>query len=202
MKRPLIICFMLLIITGNFAQEKNIETKSVSIENLITFIVENYAISNRDTFQNKNITFLLQSPSANSFSQDVVILKQAFKLLSSRLSEDDKLSIVTYSGINGVALKQTSPKNLKKILYAIDNLGDNIKELHEDGIILAYDYTKEHFLDDAINTIVMVRNPNSSSQEKLTKQKNIEKQQKKAQTGAVLITALSLLPELITVIKN
>lgn len=202
MRTFIITMLILLNATVSKGQERNIETKSVSLENLITFIVENYAIRNTDTEQTKNLTFLIQVPQVNNTSQEGIILKQAFKLLSSRLDEENKISIVTYSGINGVALKQTSPKNLKKILYTVDNLNSSVKEFHEDGIILAYKYANEIFNEDAINTVVMVRSSTVSSSVSNHQSVTNTNKSKRVRNGAVLITALSLLPELISVIKD
>lgn len=202
MRTFIITMLILLNATVSKGQERNIETKSVSLENLITFIVENYAIRNTDTEQTKNLTFLIQVPQVNNTSQEGIILKQAFKLLSSRLDEENKISIVTYSGVNGVALKQTSPKNLKKILYTVDNLNSSVKEFHEDGIILAYKYANEIFNEDAINTVVMVRSSTVSSSVSNHQSVTNTNKSKRVRNGAVLITALSLLPELISVIKD
>jgi len=86
------------IAMSSIAQEKNIITKSVSLDNLITFIVDNYATQNENLeFDFQNITFLIQVPETSLSIEDKVILKQAFKILSNRLTEDDLISIITYS---------------------------------------------------------------------------------------------------------
>ena len=133
MKTFITLIFVVFTIAPSIAQEKNIETFSVSIENLIPFIVDNYASSFNDESANKNLTFLIQVSGVGLDIESKIILKQAFKLLSKRLTENDNISIVTYSGFNWVALKQTSPKNLKKILFAINDFKSNIKEFHKDG---------------------------------------------------------------------
>jgi hypothetical protein len=133
--------------------------------------------------------------------EDKVILKQAFKLLSKRLSENDLISIITYSGINGIALNQTEPYNLKRILHTIDNFKSSIKEIYPDGIELAYDYAEENFNEEAINTVVMIRNSNILAQNYNTSVLTAQSQQK-SKNNAVLLTAITLLPELIAIIKN
>jgi secreted protein with Ig-like and vWFA domain len=202
MKAVIILILALFVNATSSAQEKNIETQSVSIENLITFIVENYDTATEDEVQElKNISFLLQVSNVNQSVEAAVILKQAFKLLSKRLNEDDRISIITYSGINGVALGQTSPKELKKLLYTIDNLGSSVKEFHEDGIELAYEYTKENFIEESINSVVMIRNPNISREVSSNLVTQTTEAPKK-KSNAVLLTAITLLPEIIAVIKN
>jgi len=201
MKTFITLIFVVFTIAPSIVQEKNIETFSVSIENLIPFIVDNYASSFNDESANKNLTFLIQVSGVGLDIESKIILKQAFKLLSKRLTENDNISIVTYSGFNGVALKQTSPKNLKKILFAINDFKSNVKEFYKDGIELAYAYTKKNFKDDAINSVIIIRNPNASISDTAYNNSAVTIQPKK-KNNAVLITAISLLPELIAIIKN
>lgn len=49
---------VLTIFSTSFAQQQNIETKSVVIENLISFMVDEYSISS-DSIPKHNITFLI-----------------------------------------------------------------------------------------------------------------------------------------------
>lgn len=203
MKTLITIILSAFVIATSIAQEKNIETKSVEIDNLISFVVQNYLTPNKDSgLEMRNITFLIQVPETDLSIENQVILKQAFKLLSNRLAEDDFISIVTYSGFSGIALKQTEPSDLKKILYTLNNLKSSVKEFYNDGIELAYDYAKDNFDDDAINTVVMIRNPNMINSINTSSNMIAAKTIKKKNNGTVLITALSLLPELIAVIKN
>ena len=201
MKALITLILTAFLATTSIAQEMNIETKSVALDNLITFIVENYSVKSEDTESDQqNISFLIQVPETNLSIEDNVILKQAFKLLSNRLTEDDLISIITYSGFNGVALKQVEPNDIKRILHTINNFKSSIKEFHQDGIELAYKYAKENFDEEAINSVVMVRNPNISSESENTSLLPVKPQKKK--NNAVLITAISLLPELLAIIKN
>ncbi len=198
MKTIFTLMLIIVSVTISTAQEKNIETQSVSIENLIGFIVEHYKLNVEDASEAKNITFLIQASENNSI-EDAVILKQSFKLLSKRLTEDDVISIVTYSGINGVALSQCPSKDIKKILYVINNLKESIKELHEDGIELAYAHAKENFIEDAVNSVVMIRNPNAA---KTIVSNAVDTKTSKKKRNAIMLTAIALLPELIAVIKD
>lgn len=84
-------------------------------------------------------------------------------------------------------------------MYTINNFKSSIKEFHQDGIELAYKYAKENFDEEAINSVVMVRNPNISSENNNTLLMPVKPQKK---NNAVLITAISLLPELLAIIKN
>ncbi len=201
MKSLITLIFVAFTIAPSIAQVKNIETYSVSIENLIPFIVDNYALNHDDDSVIKNLTFLIQVSDTDLDVESEIILKQAFKLLSRRLTENDNISIVTYSGFNGIALKQTSPKDLKKILFTINDFKSNVKEFHKDGIELSYSYTNENFIEEAINSVIMIRNPNASLGIVTYNNSSLTEPPKK-KNNAVLITAMSLLPELLAIIKN
>ena len=198
MKNQITLVLACLLFCVANAQDMVIETKSVSIENIISYVIENMDMnSEQDSLSFKNITFLIQSAPNGLAIEDKVILKQTFKLISKRLSEDDSITIISYSGINGVVLEKTSPKALKKIMHALENYKSSIKELHSDGIQLAYTYAQENFEEDTSSTVVMIRNPKASSASYI---QNAEAPKKKSNT--VLITAIGLLPEIISLIKD
>lgn len=96
--------------------------------------------SKQDSLLLKNMTFLIQSSPNRLSIEDKVILKQTFKLVSEQLSEEDNISIIVYSRINGVALKKNIFHRLEKLIHILENYKSSIKELHEDGIELAYSY--------------------------------------------------------------
>ncbi|WP_179345168.1 vWA domain-containing protein [Winogradskyella ursingii] len=198
MKTLLIFSFLLLSVKGQ-SQEKNIETESVTLDNLITFIVENYSVDD-DTTATKNITFLIETYGEQFNTEDKVILKQAFKLFSKRVSENDRVSIVSYSNMNGIALKQAEGIDIKKMLYVIEHPKQSIKTIEKDGIELAYEFTKENFVEEAENSVVMVRIPNRSSEPVTTT--NVQNTKTKKKSNSVVLTAIALLPEIIAVIKN
>ena len=195
MSKKNLLVFVLLITAFIQAQEKNIKTQSVDIDNLISYVVENYKSKKSSEVTPKNIVLLIQFN--NDFSEEKkIILKQSLKLMSSRLSENDKISILTYSGINGVVMKQTNATKIKKILKSVIDFNESIKEMHKDGIDFAYKYANDHFDEDAINSIIMVRNSNH------TPIAANSKQGKKKRNNIFLLTAISLLPEVLSVIKN
>lgn len=193
-KKNLFVTMMLITLSLQ-AQKKNITTQSVEIDNLISFVVENYKPIKTATKQSKNIVLLVQFNNDLS-AENMVVLKQSLKLICSRLTKDDNISILTYSGVNGVVLKQTSVTKIKKILSSIVDFNASIKEMHKDGIDFAYEYADSNFDEDAINSIVMVRNSNP------TATVSNDNQGKKKRNNAILLTAISLLPEVLAVIKN
>jgi hypothetical protein len=198
--RVTIVLMWMLSIIPSDAQEKNIETESVALDNLITFIVDHYN-SKSDSTETKNITFLIETYSDNFNSEDKVILKQAFKLLSKRLSEVDIISIVTHSHFNGIALNQARAKDIKKILHVIEYPKSNINSDETEGIELAYAFTKENFIEDSENSVVMIRMPNRGSEFVKTELKEVKNITSKKR-NTVVLTAIALLPEIIALIKE
>lgn len=205
MKNRITLVLMSLLTVFATAQDMEVETQSVLIDNLIPFIVETIESKDADSEEDpEHYIFLVQTPISDLIAEDKVILKQAFKLVSKRLSATDNISIITYSGLNGMALEKTSPKDLKAVMYAIENLKSKVKELHKDGIELAYTYAKDTSEEDAYTTVVMIRNPKTmiarASVVGLANSETTQETSKKSNT--VLLTAISLLPQIISVIKD
>lgn len=200
MKSLFTFTLVLVISIACYSQERNIETESVKLDNLITFIIENYSIE-LDSTETRNITFLIETYADTFNIEDNVILKQAFKLLSKRLNEADVISIVMYSNFNGIALSQANANDLKKLLYVIEHPKTSVKTFEEDGVELAYNFTKENFIEDAENSVVMIRLPNRTQEVSEAKAQDSDKKVKK-NSNVLVLTAIALLPEIISVIKD
>ena len=207
---------LFLFFTVINAQETTLTTKSVKLDNLISFVADNFPLQQENTDEDKEdeedenhlnyqVTFLLETTTSNFSDEDEIILKQAFKFLSDRLSTEDKLSIVVYSGQNGLLLDNQSPKSLKKILHALSDVKKNIIEDYEDGIEEAYSHANTNFNTEAQNILVMVRNPDAKAETSETEEivETLKANGAKTKDNSiVLLTAISLLPELIEVIKK
>ena len=205
MKNHITLIAVLLSFSLAPCQNQELETQSVSIDHVIPFIIDHIEKKNQNSpTSTDHITFLLQTPIGDLSIENKVVLKQAFKLISKRLSENDIISIITYSGFNGIALHKTNPKDLKQILYAIENLKSSIKEFHNDGIELAYTYAKTNYEIDSTNRVIMIRNPsaNVSGVSGVVPVENLQNAQTQKKNNAVLLTAITLLPQIISVIKD
>ncbi len=194
------IALALMVSIASYSQEKNIETESVALDNFITFIVEHYS-TKTDSTDTKNITFLIETYSNGFNTEDSVILKQGFKLLSKRLTEDDLISIVTHSHFNGIALNQAEAKAVKQLLHVIEHPKSSVKAFEVDGIELAYKLAKDNFIEDSENEVVMIRMPNRKS-EVIKTEVTETKKKNKTKSNAVVLTAIALLPEIIALIKE
>lgn len=211
MKTLLTLVFTLLFFNVN-AQNTTLNTESVQLDQLISFIADYFVKpvldeENKDAnddLKSEQITFLIEASDYGFSKEDKIILQQAFKFLSQRLTQKDKISIAFYSGKNGLLLKQESAKDIKKILHAFSHC--SVIENYKDGIGESYVYANSILNPMARNTIVFVRNPNKSEvKPRIVIDKNAitANSTKSSKNGTiVLLTAISLLPELINVIKD
>ncbi|NNF76012.1 MAG: hypothetical protein HKN00_12550 [Flavobacteriaceae bacterium] len=201
MKTLINYLILLLSITVIKAQEApiEIETKSVDIEDLISFVVRTYEAGD---IEHHNISFIIQVNSEELPGEQLVMLKQGFKLISERLSDESRISILAYSQFNGIALQPTNAKNLELILHTLTDLKGNIVEFYQDGIGLGYEHAEENYNDEAFNSVVMIRAAKKAENEVVDIEKNGKKAKQKKKRDALMVTALALLPEIINLIKD
>ena len=201
MKQLLISLIVLFAVVQVKSQEKQIFTKSVQLEEFIPFIVGNYRYE-KEVFKHRNITFLIPVSSLDYVDRTGIILKQSFRLLSNRLHENDNITIVGYGAINGVIIKSRSPKELKAILLALDNVETSISRVYKDGIQLGYDLSEKNYDDNAINSMILIR---ASNIKIVKKNKNSNKKaakEKKKRKSILWLTLIGLTPEIISALKN
>jgi len=205
MKSLITFAIVMLVALPLQAQKTNIKTFSVTIEDFINYVAENYEQQEveGENEEDHHITFLIQVANADLATEDLVILKQGFKLLSERLNDNNSISILTYFGYNGIALEDILPSELDKVNNVLADLKSNIEEFHDDGFELAYKYANDNYEEDVTNSIVIIRNPNASNPDiaSLTK-KEIKKMKNKKKKKDILKIAVSLLPEILAIIKN
>ncbi|MBT8258494.1 MAG: hypothetical protein KJO49_08485 [Bacteroidia bacterium] len=195
------ILFVLLSITAGRAQEApyEIETKSVDIEELISFVVRNYEASD---IEPRMITYLIQVHDDELDGEHLVMLKQGFKLISERLSDESMISIATYSKFNGIAMEPAEANNLELILHTLSDLKGSIPDFYKDGISLAYRHAEDHYNDLAENSVVIIRVGQKAENQVVDVEKDDKKAKRKKKRNTLMITALALLPEIIDMIKD
>ncbi|MGV6832173.1 MAG: hypothetical protein ACWA5P_11510 [bacterium] len=199
MRRQFTILLCLIGFIASSAQNKEIKTQSVEINNFISYVVANYQTNDS---VDKQLTFLIQTADDNVRGENLIMLQQGFKLLFERLSPNSNISLVTYEKYGGLALAPTTPNEDKLILHTLTDLKGNISEFFNDGIALGYQHAEQHFNENAENTVVMIRIANKAANEVVDVEKADKKAKKKEKTKVLLATAIALLPELIDVIKN
>ncbi|MBQ7981037.1 MAG: VWA domain-containing protein [Oscillospiraceae bacterium] len=119
-----------------------------------------------------NLVFLIDV-SGSMFSEDKLpLVQQAFTMLTETLTEDDRISIVTYAGDEKVVLKGTSGEDKDKIIDAINSLEAGGSTYGEAGINRAYDLAERYFIEGGNNRVILATdgdlNVGLSSEEELT----------------------------------
>ncbi len=120
------------------------------------------------------------------FSEDKLpLVQKAFTMLTDNLTEDDRISIVTYAGEEKVILKGTSGADKKKIKDAINSLEAGGSTYGEAGINRAYELAEKYFIKNGNNRVLLATdgdlNVGLSSEEELT-----ELIEKKRESGVFL----------------
>ncbi len=143
----------------------NEETKLM----LVGLKAEDIKKSERDPL---NLVFLIDV-SGSMFSEDKLpLVQKAFTMLTETLTEDDRISIVTYAGDEKVVLKGTSGEDKDKITDAINSLEAGGSTYGEAGINRAYDLAERYFIEGGNNRVILATdgdlNVGLSSEEELT----------------------------------
>jgi Ca-activated chloride channel family protein len=102
-----------------------------------------------------NLVFLIDVSGSMNEANKLPLLKQAFKLLVDQLRAEDKISIVAYAGSAGLVLAPTSGSEKKTIKDALDKLEAGGSTAGGEGIELAYDLAKKHFLPKGNNRVIL-----------------------------------------------
>ncbi|RMB63961.1 hypothetical protein EAX61_00845 [Dokdonia sinensis] len=210
MKNLLKLCAIVLLTLQASAQtEQEIKSTMITIEGLITHAATNYPT------QEKQKLFLLIEASENGIYTDArFYLEQGLSLLLKRLKPDDLIALGTYGSRNEVLLPYTKIKNEKKIMEMVQVLSQPIRNTEvKDGIDQAFNLAQTQYEPGALNSVIMMRNDNIesmvTSKSKSSLQGNAESNDKTGRVsnnpkigGAIALTALSILPEILTIIKN
>ncbi len=119
-----------------------------------------------------NLVFLIDV-SGSMFSDDKLpLVQKAFTMLTDTLTEDDRISIVTYAGEEKVVLKGTSGEDKEKIKEAINSLEAGGSTYGEAGINRAYELAEKNFIENGNNRVILATdgdlNVGLSSEEELT----------------------------------
>ncbi|MEM7300833.1 MAG: VWA domain-containing protein [Pseudomonadota bacterium] len=102
-----------------------------------------------------NLVFLLDVSGSMSAPDKLPLLIKSFRLLLSKLNPDDTVSIVTYAGHAGTALKPTKASDRTAILSALENLRAGGSTAGAQGIEQAYRLAQQAFVKDGVNRVML-----------------------------------------------
>jgi secreted protein with Ig-like and vWFA domain len=132
-----------------------------------------------------NLVFLVDVSGSMAEPNKLPLVQQSLRLLAERLTENDRVSLVTYAGSTAVVLPSTNGQEKTRILAAIDALSSGGSTNGAGGLSLAYQQAAEHFIKDGVNRVILATdgdfNVGISSHEAL-----LALIQEKAKTGVFL----------------
>jgi Ca-activated chloride channel family protein len=103
----------------------------------------------------RNLVFLIDTSGSMQQENRLPLVKKSLALLVEKLTEKDRVSIVTYAGDSRVALGPTKGTDAKTILSAIDGLNANGGTNGEGGIRKAYDLARATFIQGGANRVIL-----------------------------------------------
>jgi len=107
------------------------------------------------TDKGSNLVFLIDVSGSMGSADKLDLLKQSFKKLVDNLGENDRVSIVTYSGQEEVVLEGARGDDRQGILKAINGLRASGSTNGEAGLRMAYDIAEANYIEGGVNRIVM-----------------------------------------------
>jgi Ca-activated chloride channel homolog len=102
-----------------------------------------------------NLVFLIDVSGSMREQQKLPLLQASLKLMASKLTDRDHISIVVYSGQTRVVLEPVSGDNTATIYRAIDQLSAGGSTAGGAGLELAYQLAAKGYIKDGVNRILM-----------------------------------------------
>jgi Ca-activated chloride channel family protein len=102
-----------------------------------------------------NLVFLLDVSGSMDEPSKLPLLKRSLSELVENLSPKDRVAIVVYAGSSGLILPSTPGTEKPRILEALDNLKAGGGTNGGEGIRLAYNTAREHFLKEGNNRVIL-----------------------------------------------
>ena len=102
-----------------------------------------------------NLVFLLDVSGSMNSPDKLPLLKKAFALLVDQLRPQDRVAIVVYAGAAGLVLPSTPGNQQDRILAALEKLQAGGSTAGGEGLQLAYETAREHYIDGGNNRIIL-----------------------------------------------
>ncbi len=102
-----------------------------------------------------NLVFLLDVSGSMDSPDKLPLLKSAFALLVDQLRPQDRVAIVVYAGAAGLVLPSTPGNQQDRILGALEQLRAGGSTAGGEGLQLAYETAREHYIDGGNNRIIL-----------------------------------------------
>ncbi|MBP87276.1 MAG: hypothetical protein CMJ64_11235 [Planctomycetaceae bacterium] len=102
-----------------------------------------------------NLVFLLDVSGSMDYANKLPLVKQGMRLLTSQLTENDRIAIVVYAGAAGLVLPTTLGDNRHRILEVLDQLHAGGSTNGGQGIQLAYHVAEQNFVRGGVNRVIL-----------------------------------------------
>lgn len=107
---------------------------------------------------NSNLVFLVDTSGSMGWSSEekIELVKKSINILSENLTENDRISIVTYSGSERVLLAGAKGDQVNTVSKLTSLMDTNGSTNGEGGILAAYDVAGKYFIEGGNNRIIMM----------------------------------------------
>ena len=102
-----------------------------------------------------NIVFLVDTSGSMFWNNGLPLAQDALKTLQESLTENDRVSIVTYAGSSEVLAEGLTGDMHKEIKRAINSLEAGGSTNGAEGIITAYDIAEKYFIEGGNNRVIL-----------------------------------------------
>jgi Ca-activated chloride channel family protein len=102
-----------------------------------------------------NLVFLIDVSGSMGTPERLPLLKNGLHLLVDKLTESDKVSIVTYAGASGIALPPITGDRKDAIIRVIDSLHAEGNTNGGAGIQTAYELAVSNFIPGSVNRVIL-----------------------------------------------
>jgi Ca-activated chloride channel family protein len=102
-----------------------------------------------------NLVFLIDVSGSMNQANKMGLLKNALKMLTNQLNQQDSVAIVVYAGAAGTVLKPTKGDNKQAIIDALAKLTAGGSTNGGEGIEAAYNLAQQSFIKGGINRIML-----------------------------------------------
>ncbi len=102
-----------------------------------------------------NLVFLLDVSGSMDEPNKLPLVKQSIAMLARQLGENDRIAMVVYAGAAGCVLPSITGDHQTEILDALDKLQAGGSTNGGQGIELAYQIAREHFVPGGVNRVIL-----------------------------------------------
>jgi len=102
-----------------------------------------------------NLVFLLDVSGSMDQPNKLPLVKQGLRMLTSQLTENDRVAIVVYAGAAGLVLPSAHGDSKQNILAALDQLHAGGSTNGGKGIELAYQVARDNFIPGGVNRVIL-----------------------------------------------